>query len=87
MSHRTQITLSDAEYELLRRESERSGLSLAELVRRAVDSTYGLPSKDERLGAIRASAGAWSEEPGEDRAAYLRELRRGFDARLDAPSR
>lgn len=41
MSHRTQITLTDDQYERLRTESERTGVGLAELVRRAVDRSYG----------------------------------------------
>ena len=41
MSHRTQITLTDEQYALLREESRRSGHGLAELVRRAVERSYG----------------------------------------------
>jgi hypothetical protein len=37
MSHRTQITLTDEQYERLRAESRETGLGLAEQVRRAVD--------------------------------------------------
>jgi Ribbon-helix-helix protein, copG family len=40
MSHRTQITLPDRQYELLRHEAFRSGLPMAELVRRAIMLTY-----------------------------------------------
>ena len=42
MSHRLQITLSDEQYEYLDAEADRSSLSMAELVRRALDTTYGL---------------------------------------------
>jgi hypothetical protein len=35
MAHHTQITLADEQYERLGEESRRSGLGLAELVRRA----------------------------------------------------
>jgi hypothetical protein len=38
MSRRTQITLKDRQHRLLLEESVRTGLSMAELVRRAVDS-------------------------------------------------
>lgn len=44
MSHRTQITLSDEQYRLLRQRRAAEGTSLADLVRRAVDSTYGTGS-------------------------------------------
>jgi hypothetical protein len=75
MAHRTQITLTDAQYERIRREAERTGTSLAELVRRALDATYGTLPTEEKVRLLRRSAGAWREAPGEDRAAYLRRLR------------
>ncbi len=75
MAHRTQITLTDAQYLKLRLESERTGLSLAELVRRSVDRAYGGLSSEDRLRALDESFGAWREAPGEDRGAYLGELR------------
>ena len=40
MSVRTQITIPERQYRLLRYESLRSGLSMAELIRRAIDATY-----------------------------------------------
>jgi hypothetical protein len=40
MSRRTQITLAERQYELLRFEAFRSSLSMAELIRRAIDQTY-----------------------------------------------
>jgi hypothetical protein len=40
MSRRTQVTLTDAQHSYLLSESTRSGVSLAELVRRAIDETY-----------------------------------------------
>lgn len=42
MSHRLQITVSDQQYEYLDAEADRSSLSMAELVRRALDTTYAL---------------------------------------------
>ena len=60
MAHRTQITLDDRQYERLREEAERSGASLAELIRRAIDRTYGAEGTvEDRLRAIDASSGAW----------------------------
>ena len=60
MAHRTQITLDDRQYERLRQESERSGASLAELIRRAIDRTYGIQgSVEDKLRAIDETAGAW----------------------------
>ncbi len=40
MARKTQITLTDRQHALLAEESVRTGLSMAELVRRAVDATY-----------------------------------------------
>jgi predicted DNA-binding protein len=60
VAHRTQITLDDRQYERLRRESERTGASLAELIRRAIDRTYGAErTLEDKLRAIDETAGAW----------------------------
>jgi hypothetical protein len=40
MSRKTQLTLSDGQHDFLVTESYRTGLSMAELVRRAIDATY-----------------------------------------------
>ena len=80
MAHRTQITLSDAQYEALRRESERTGLGLAELTRRALTAAYRTPTGDE--SALEASFGAWKGR-SEDGAEYVERLRPGLGHRLD----
>jgi len=49
MSHRTQITLPDEQNARLRVEAAQAGLALAELVRRAVDTSYGTMGREERL--------------------------------------
>jgi Arc/MetJ-type ribon-helix-helix transcriptional regulator len=56
---RTQIYLGDDELELLDRATRETGASRSELVRRAVRATFGRQGKDERLGALHASAGSW----------------------------
>jgi predicted CopG family antitoxin len=62
MAHRTQITLSDRQYERLRREAERTGASLSELIRRAVDARYGRElSLDEKLEILESTRGALGE--------------------------
>lgn len=59
MAHRMQITLADRQYERLRREAERTGASLAELVRRAVDRAYGTDlSLEEKRRLLHETAGA-----------------------------
>ncbi|MFM8239849.1 MAG: CopG family transcriptional regulator [Actinomycetota bacterium] len=62
MSHRTQITLTDAQYARLLEESERTGLGLAELTRRALDRAY--PSPVERMSLeliLDRAAGLWAD--------------------------
>ena len=83
MSHRTQITLTDEQYARLRAESEQTGLGVAELVRRAVDTTYHAVGREERLGAIEAGFGSWTDEThDDDGAAYVERIRPGMAKRL-----
>lgn len=81
MSHRTQITLTDEQYALLCDESRRTGVGLAELVRRAVDRSYGQPTIEERLQALHDSFGAWQDRDF-DGEQYVERLRRGMAHRL-----
>jgi hypothetical protein len=81
MAHRTQIILADEQYERLRAESRRSGLGLAELVRRAVDRVYGSNRPEETLRALDASFGSWADHP-DDGPSYVEGLRRGTARRL-----
>lgn len=82
MSRRTQITLTNAQYELLKRESERSGTSLAELVRRAVTATYGR-TRDSGVDGFEVSFGLWADRDI-DPVEYVKKLRGpGLGHRLD----
>lgn len=56
---RTQIYLGREELELLDRVARTTGASRSELVRRAVRSTFGQPTKADKLLALQASAGSW----------------------------
>ena len=57
-----QITLDDRQYERLRREAERTGASLAELIRRAIDRSYGADlSLEEKRRLLQETAGALGE--------------------------
>lgn len=56
---RTQIYLGDEELELLDRVAHSTGASRSELIRRAVQSTFGDKTKAEKLRALDASAGSW----------------------------
>jgi hypothetical protein len=62
-----QITLNQEQYDRLRREAERTGASLAELIRRAVDDKYGRElSLEEKLAAAERTAGIWTDEQAEE---------------------
>jgi hypothetical protein len=80
MSHRTQITLTDEQYERLRAESRETGLGLAELVRRAVDRLYGPVDRSALRTALDGSFGTWAGAG--DGAGYVDTLRRGMEHRL-----
>lgn len=81
MAHRTQITLSDAQYRRLKQEAKRTGASLSELVRRALEDTYGLPKIEDARAALAESFGAWRSRDF-DGAKYVERLRRGMARRL-----
>ncbi|HEV8682357.1 MAG TPA: ribbon-helix-helix domain-containing protein, partial [Actinomycetota bacterium] len=55
MSRRTQITITDEQHARLSALSEETGLSMSELVRRALDRTYTA----NRVRALGESFGAW----------------------------
>lgn len=83
MSHRTQITLTDAQYARLKEESDRTGLGLAELVRRAISASYGDVGTHEALALLQESFGAWRDREF-DGESYVRVLRRGLGRRLSS---
>lgn len=89
MAHRMQITLTDEQYDRLRRRSEETGVSIAELIRRRIDERPGRPTLEQRLQAVRDTAGAWAGEPdaNESGAEYVDRLRIGFDERQRRRSR
>jgi ribbon-helix-helix CopG family protein len=78
MSHRLQITLDDDQYQSLTAESQRTGASMAELVRQAVEASLGLESGEQRAARFRralgAAAGTWQDR-SEDGLAYQRRIR------------
>jgi len=52
MNRRAEILFSDDEYEALRREAERRGVSFGELIRDAARRLYLAPTEDERRAAV-----------------------------------
>lgn len=73
MSRRTQITLTDNQYALLKRLSTTSGVTLAELVRRAVDNVYGR-GQNRGVDGLEESFGAWRGRDF-DGAEYVERIR------------
>ena len=78
---RTQIYLGDEELELLDRAAEATGASRSELVRRAVHRMCGEKSKADRLRALDASAGSWTDR-GFTGADHVDSIRGDLDDRL-----
>ncbi|MGI8411564.1 MAG: ribbon-helix-helix protein, CopG family [Solirubrobacteraceae bacterium] len=78
---RTQISLTDAQYLRLHEESARTGLSLAELIRRALDQRYESISEADRRRLLESAFGSWTDrqETGEE---YLARVRSGTARRL-----
>ena len=58
MAHRMQIALTEEQYLCLDEEAWRTGLSIAELVRRAVDRVYR-PEVRPRTSGVEVSLGVW----------------------------
>lgn len=56
MSHRIQILLTDQQYEFLDEEAFRSSVSIGELIRRAVETTYGI-AEPRKVSVIRHTLG------------------------------
>jgi len=79
-----QITLTDEQYDQLRRTSESTGVSIAELIRRRLDTGPARPTLEERLAAVRATAGLWANEPDahESGAEFVDRVRPGVETRL-----
>jgi len=71
VSRRTQITFTDRQHALLVDESNRTGLSMAELVRRSVDRTLRPISRRPLARGFELRVGVWNEE---DAAAAARRV-------------
>lgn len=87
--HRTQILLEDEQYARLKHESARTGKSIGELVRTAVDDKYGeLSDEDYRQRlrkALRESAGSARPDDfdGLSGEEYVAKIRRQWTERVD----
>jgi hypothetical protein len=72
IGRKLQIHITDRQYEGLRRESARSGLPMAELIRRAVDATYR-PGSGFAVRGMQVSLDVWRDP---DAAVAGKRLRR-----------
>ncbi|HWE82492.1 MAG TPA: CopG family transcriptional regulator [Gaiellaceae bacterium] len=79
---RTQIYLGSDELELLDRVARATGASRSELIRRAVRSTFGQPTKADKLEALEASAGSWRDR-GFTGSEYVDSVRGDLSERLN----
>jgi hypothetical protein len=73
MSKRTQVTFTDQQHALLIDESNRTGLPMAELVRRAVDGTFRPMTRRPLVRGFELSLGLWrgSMQPLRRARSYL----------------
>ena len=77
MARRTQITLTEAQYARLQDLSRETGRSMSELIRRALDRSYGAHG----LEAVGESFGSWGNREF-DGAEYVDGIRSGLAGRL-----
>jgi hypothetical protein len=77
MSHRLQVTLDDDLFQALQSEADRTGASLAEVVRRSVAERLGVLSVADRLAILHRTAGIWADRE-QSGVEYQAELRRGL---------
>lgn len=78
---RTQVYLGDDELALLERVAQATGASRSELIRRAIQRTFGERTKAEKLRALSASAGSWRGRTFTG-AEYVNAVRGDLDKRL-----
>lgn len=78
---RTQVYLGEEELALLSDAARATGASRSELIRRAVRRTFGTMSTADKLRALRASAGLWSDRPFTG-AEYVDAIRGDLNERL-----
>lgn len=78
---RTQIYLSVEERDLLDRAARATGATRSELIRRAIRSTFGEKTKEDKLQALQQSAGIWKDRPFTG-AEYVDAIRGDLNERL-----
>jgi hypothetical protein len=78
---RTQIYLSETELDLLDRARAATGATRSELIRRAVQRTYGKATSQEQRRILRETSGAWKDRSFTG-AEYVDAIRGDLNERL-----
>jgi hypothetical protein len=74
---RTQLYLDEASHARLQELSRKQGRTISELVRDAIQRTFGKSDVERRLDTLKAIEGLWRDHPeARDPDAYVRRLRR-----------
>ncbi len=74
---RTQIYLTEEEWRTLNEASRERQVTMASLIREAIDRTYMVPSTERFLKALHAVAGIWKDRTDlPPTAEYIRWIRR-----------
>lgn len=76
MSQRLQILIDEPRYRILTREAERTGKSVAQLIRESVDQAYGMDrtQRSDALARLLSEKPMLVEEWATEKAALLRDL-------------
>lgn len=76
------MMIEETHYLRLKQESERTGRSIGELIREALDEKYG-SSRSRAWEALRSSHGAWADRDDiGDGAEYVEQIRQPLGDRL-----
>jgi hypothetical protein len=87
MSHRTQITLTNAQYVRLKQESSKTGLRIAELVRQSLNKSMGGDwTMKDPASVLKNSFGTWKGMNG-DGLEHMDKMRPGLGQRLSHRNR
>lgn len=82
MAHRLPVTLSDRQYEVLKKTSRDQHASIAQLIRQAVDAKYLADARlADDLKKLERGLGAWRRATSFDPATEARKLRKPLGPR------
>lgn len=79
---RTQVYLTEEQKQALKRRSERSGTSIAELIRQAIDKQLRTPDPDMIRDRVEKTYGSWSDRM-ESGATRTQQMRKEWSERIE----